>query len=234
MKNNLLEHIILYMIVACVGLVVATLSRISATSMGADNFTAFMVFLIVLAIALIFYLSIHVILEKLMLPWIGKRLSKIPYFKKRIKAKPIPNPIIEQKPIDKDQIRSEHLKVEMEKFSTTLVIAYEYTQKIFAPYLSNFDITRLCSYLTLYAEKKELSGITSIKPDNQLTTMDIYHFGWNIWNHFQVSDQMQMARFLKTVFAYTLHEVEDIETIKKKLKIFEPKCRIQIQENLSE
>jgi len=234
MKNNLLEHIILYMIVACVGLVVATLSRISATSMGADNFTAFMVFLIVLAIALIFYLSIHVILEKLMLPWIGKRLSKLPYFKKRIKAKPIPNPIIEQKPIGKDQIRSEHLQVEMEKFSTALVIAYEYTQKTFAPYLSNFDITRLCSYITFYADKKELRGITSIKPDNQLTTMDIYHFGWNIWNHFQVSDQMQMARFLKTVFAYTLREVEDIETIKKKLKIFEPKCRIQIQENLSE
>jgi hypothetical protein len=146
----------------------------------------------------------------------------------------IPIPVIEQKEMNKEHIRNEHLQAEIEKFYKTLEIAHEYTQKIFAPYLSDSEINSLCSYITLYVERKELKSIISIKPDNQLTTTDIYHFGWNIWNHFQVSDQIQMARFLKTVFPYTLREVEDIETIKKKLKIFEPKSKIQIRENLSE
>lgn len=233
MKKNLLELIILYSIVTCVSFAIATLSRIIAITMGADSFTAFMVFLIVLLIITIIYLSIHVILKKLLLPWIGKMLSKLPYFKNKTIKKPTPNLIIEQKSIDKNQIRSEHLQVVLEKFSTALEIAHEYTQKTFAPYLSNTDINRLCSYITIYAEKKEFRGIVSIKLDSQLTTIDIYHFGWNIWNHFQISDQMHMARFLKTVFVYTLRDVEDIETIKKKLKIFESKCRIQIKENLS-
>ncbi|MDR3046024.1 MAG: hypothetical protein LBU51_00205 [Bacteroidales bacterium] len=233
-KSSVLQYIILYATVACVALLLATLARISASSMGFDNFTTFMVFIIVLSIETIVYLSIHVILQELMLPCIGKGLSKIPYLKKRAKANPIPIPVIEQKEINKEQIRNEHLQSEIEKFNTALEIAHEYTQKTFAPYLSDSEINRLCSYITLSVERKELKSIISIKPDNQLTTTDIYHFGWNIWNHFQVSDQMQMAKFLKITFAYTFREVEDIETIKKKLKIFEPKCKIQIRENLSE
>lgn len=50
MKNNILEYIILYVMVACAALVIATLARIVATSMGLDGFTAFMAFIIVLAI----------------------------------------------------------------------------------------------------------------------------------------------------------------------------------------
>ena len=82
MKNNLLEYIILYVIVACVVLIIATLARLSATAMGFDSFTAFMVFIVVIAIQVVIYLSIHVFLQGLMLPWIGKGLSKIPYLKK--------------------------------------------------------------------------------------------------------------------------------------------------------
>jgi hypothetical protein len=86
MKNSLLQYIILYAIIACVALVLATLARISATSMGFDSFTSFMVFIIILVIEIIVYLSIHVFLQALMLPWIGKGLSKIPYFRMRIKV----------------------------------------------------------------------------------------------------------------------------------------------------
>ena len=164
-----------------------------------------------------------------MLPWIGKGLSKFPYFRNKM----TPTPNVKIKEIDREQIRNEHLQTKIEKFDMALKIALEYTQTTFAPYLIDANITLLCSHITLYAEQKELKNITPIKLDKQLTTIDIYHFGWNIWNHFQVSDQVQMARFLKTVFSHTLREVDDVETIKKKLKIFEPKCKIQIRENLS-
>ena len=234
MKNNLLEHIILYVIVACVALIIATLARISATAMGFDNFTTFMVFIVVIAIQVVVYLSIHVFLQNVMLPWIGKELAKIPYFKKRAKVNPIPIPATKQKKANNEQVRNEHLQAEMEKFDMTLKIAQEYTQKIFAPYLSDSDINRLCSYINIYAKKEELKRVVSIKLDDQLSTTDIYHFGWNIWNHFPKQDQIQMAEFLKIVFTHTFREVENTKTIKKKLKIFEPECIIQIQEDLSE
>ena len=89
MKNKILEYIILYVIVACAALVIATLARIFAVSMGFDGFTAFIVFLVVLAIQVIVYLSIHVVLQNLMLPWIGNGLTKIPYFRKKIEQRTV-------------------------------------------------------------------------------------------------------------------------------------------------
>ncbi len=49
MKNNILEYIILYVIVAYAAVVIATLTRVFAVSIGFDGFTAFIVFLVVLA-----------------------------------------------------------------------------------------------------------------------------------------------------------------------------------------
>ncbi|KAA6326187.1 hypothetical protein EZS27_024671 [termite gut metagenome] len=66
MKNGLLQYVILYAIVACVALLLATLARISTASMGFDSFTAFMAFIITLGIEVVVYLSIHVILQELM------------------------------------------------------------------------------------------------------------------------------------------------------------------------
>ena len=47
MKNNILQYIILYLLVACVALAIATLARMFAASMGFDSFTTFMVFIVV-------------------------------------------------------------------------------------------------------------------------------------------------------------------------------------------
>jgi hypothetical protein len=222
-----------------VALVIATLARISATAMGFDSFTTFIVFIIAFAILVVVYLSIHAFLQGLMLPWIGKGLSKIPYFRRKIKSTPntdeVSEIITEQEPVlSLDDIRSEQLQNKAKQQEEKLNIALDYTRKTFAPYVSDEHVELLCGNVKIYADKLGLENLQPIKINNDLVTIDIYHFGWNIWNHFQVSDQMQVARFLKIVFTHTFREVEDIETIKKKLKIFEPKCKIQIQENLSE
>ena len=59
MKNNRLEFIILYVLIASAALIIATLARISALSLGVDSFTAFMVFIVILAIEAAAYLSIQ-------------------------------------------------------------------------------------------------------------------------------------------------------------------------------
>ncbi|KAA6339618.1 hypothetical protein EZS27_012468 [termite gut metagenome] len=229
MKNSFLQYIILYAIVACFALALATLARMSAASMGFDSFTTFMVFIITLGIEVIVYLSIHVILQELMLPWIGRGLSKLPYIRNRIKVSILPI-------VDNNRIRAENSQSKVLEWDNAKAVAIQYTQTTFASFLADSEITRLCDYINLYAEKKEFRNVSPIKEVNQLTTTDIEHFGWNIWNHwrnFKVGKQDDIALFLKIVFAYTLREVE-VESIKKHLKDDELKGIIKIKEDISE
>jgi hypothetical protein len=85
----------------------------------------------------------------------------------------------------------------------------------------------------LYANKQNLTSIKPIKINNQLSSFDLYHYGWNIWNHFRIRKQDDIALLLKLAFAHTLRDVE-VETIKKHLKDDERKGIIKIRENIVE
>ena len=235
MKNNFLQYIILYVLVASVALVIATLVRIFATSIGFDSFTVFMVFIVVLAVQLVAYLSIHVFLQELMLPWIGRELSKIPYFRNRLKSSTptgeISENIAEQSSLE--DVRNEQLKNKDREQEEKLNIALNYTRKTFALYVSDENIEVLCGNLQLYANKLNLEKLHPIKTSKDLFTIDVSHFGWNIWNHFKVGKQIDIAHFLKDVFPEILKEVE-VETIKSHLKDDELKGLVKIQEALLE
>jgi len=235
MKNNILQYIILYMLIACVALAIAALARMFTVSMGFDDFTAFIVFIVVLGISVIVYLSIHVILQELMLPWIGKGLSKIPFFWNKMKSTPstekIQENIIEQPSLE--EIRKKQLQNKTKEQEEKLNIALNYTRKAFAPYVSDEHIEALCENLQLYANKLSLDKLQSVKTNKELSTIDIFHFGWNIWNHFKVSKQIDVAYFLKKVFSDILKDVE-VETIKSHLKDDELKGIIKIRESLPE
>jgi hypothetical protein len=220
MKNNVLEYIILYTLVISAALIIATLTRMSAISLGVDSFTAFIIFIVVLGIEAVVYLSIHVILQELMLPWIGKGLSKIPYFYK----KKIPTFNL----LNTDEIRKNNTDEKGEKLN----IAIHYTQKTFAPYANDDDIANLCDNIGLYVNKSNITNPKPIRINNQLTSLDIYHFGWNIWNHFKIGKQDDIASLLKSLFPHTLRDAET-ETIKKHLKDDERKGIIIIQENIT-
>ena len=233
MKNSNLEYIILYVLIACVALVIATLTRMVAASMGFDSFTLFMVFVVVLGIAVIVYLSIHVILQELMLPWIGKGLSKIPYFQNRINKLPTDEmPEIVTGESSLEYIRNEQIQNRAKDQEEKLNIALEYTRKTFAPYVSNEHIELLCNNLKVYANKLNPETLHPIKA-KELLPIDIFHFGWNIWNYFKIGKQIDIAHFLKKVFPNILKDAE-IETIKSHLKDEERKGIIKIKESLSE
>jgi hypothetical protein len=223
------------MLIACVALAIAALARMFTVSRGFDDFTAFIVFIVVLGISVIVYLSIHVILQELMLPWIGKGLSKIPFFRNKMKSTPstekIQENIIEQASLE--EIRNKQLQNKAKEQEEKLNIAFNYTRKTFAPYVSDEHIETLCENLQLYANKLSFDKLQSIKTNKELSTIDIFHFGWNIWNHFKVSKQIDVAYFLKKVFPDILKEVE-VETIKSHLKDDDLKGIIKICENLSE
>ena len=233
MKNSNLEYVILYVLITCVALVIATLARMVAASMGFDSFTIFIVFVIVLGIAVIVYLSIHVVLQELMLPWIGKGLSKIQYFQNRINKLPaieIQEDVIEQRSLE--DIRNEQLQNRVKEQEEKLNMALEYTRKTFAPYVSDEHIELLCNNVKIYTDKLNFKMLCPIKA-KELLPIDIFHFGWNIWNYFKIGKQMDIAYFLKKIFPDILKDAE-VETIKSHLKDEERKGIIKIKESLSE
>jgi len=232
MKNTNLEYIILYVLITCVALVIATLARMVAASMGFDSFTTFMVFIVVLGIAVIVYLSIHVILQELMLPWIGKGLSKIPYFRSKIKTPAIEIQETIPEPLSFEDIRNEQLQNRAKEQEEKLNIALKYTRKTFAPYVSDEHIELLCNNVRVYANKLSMETLYPVKT-KELLPIDIFHFGWNIWNYFKIGKQINIAHFLKIVFPNILKDAE-IETIKSHLKDDEKKGIIKIRESLSE
>ena len=245
MKNNILECIILYVIVACVALVISTLARMSAVLMGFDGFTAFMVFIIVLVILAIVYLSIHVVLQNLMLPWIGKGLAKIPYFRKKIEERQVSQiavePQIEEKEteidlsesdVSLDDIRNEQQQNIVKGQEEILNIALNYTRKSFALYLSDEDLDVLCQNVRAYMNRLDEKELKPVKV-KKLTALDLRHFGWNIWNYFKPRNQMDIANLLKIVFPDVFKGVE-VKSIKRHLKDDELKGVIKIRESLIE
>jgi len=68
-------------------------------------------------------------------------------------------------------------------------------------------LLKLCEYIELYSAKLPLSHVEPINIKG-LVALDLFHFGWNIWNHFRVGKQDEISQFLKQVFATTFKEVE--------------------------
>lgn len=97
-------------------------------------------------------------------------------------------------------------------------------------YVSGEDLDWLCNAVICYSNKEDIPDLRLIIT-RELSNLDLYHFGWNIWNHFRVTNQDTIANFLKTVFD-SLKDVEQ-ESIKAHLRDDEQRGIIKIQKNLS-
>ena len=231
------EYIILNILCGCAAIIIAGLARLSVLQLGLDSFSGMIVFFVTLAITLVVFLSIQLTLKNLMIPLIQKWLLKIPYFKRKIESrspvKELPeNATAQPPPLSLENIRNEHLQRKIKEQEEKLNIALNYTRKTFAPYVSDEHIELLCNNLKIYADKLDLKTLHPIKIGKELSTTDIFHFGWNIWNYFKAGKQVDIARFLKNVFPDILKDVE-VETIKSHLKDDELKGVIKIKESLS-
>ena len=243
-QNNLLQYIILYVIVACVALAIAALARMFTVSVGFDGFTAFIVFVVALAVQVVVYLSIQVVLQNMMLPWIGNGLAKIPYFRKKIEQRQVPqiviDPQIEEKKSEIDipesdvsleEIRNEQQQNIAKEQEDILNVALDYTRNSFALYFSDEYLDILCQNVRAYMNKLDEKELKPVKV-KELSALDLRHFGWNIWNYFKPRNQMDIANLLKIVFPDVFKGVE-VKSIKRHLKDDELKGVIKIQEKLS-
>jgi hypothetical protein len=217
-------------IVACVALAIAALARMFTVSVGFDGFTAFIVFVVALAVQVVVYLSIQVVLQNMMLPWIGNGLAKIPYFRKKIEEKEAKIDIPESD-VSLDDIRNEQQKNIAKEQEEVLNVALDYTRKSFALYLSDEDLNVLCRNIRAYMNRLDEKEFKPVKV-KELSALDLRHFGWNIWNYFKPRNQMDIANLLKIVFSDIFKDVT-AESIKSHLKDDELKGVIKIEEKLS-
>ena len=227
MKNKYYEYIIIYLSVAIVCFAIGLIVRVTVVTQGVDGFSANTIFWLVAGLGILAYCILTVLIQGLL----DKTVELL--FSKSKKGKEEKEELETAIPPSLDEIRAEKQRQLAQQYTEKLNTAIRYTQETLAPHISDTDMDQLCKNVEIYAAGNSIEDTTiqSIRVKD-LTTVDICHFGWNIWNHFDVTDQWGIARFLKVVFKEKLRDME-LKTIKKKLKIFEPNSTIQIQESLN-
>lgn len=231
------------LLIICGAMGIALLSlifRYLFLELGFDAFGANLVFIVIFVIGLIFYISYIEVIQRVIPPLFKRRKQIIENQDIILESDKVENiePTIESKleePLEVETsvindlyaIREKHQQDEIIRKQETLEVAIQYTRKTFAPFADDQNINRLCEYVIQYSTGKELKNVEPIRVKD-LQNVDLYHFGWNIWNHFRINKQEDIALFLKIVFARNLKDVE-IDTIRKKLTFDDGKFNILIQ-----
>ena len=223
--NKISEQHILHIVMAVAALTIAVAARFFCIRSGCDTGTANLIFIIVVGVEVILYM----ILMKVIISQFEKLIAW------RKDKKDVKEIVVESNNISSLSQESVHDQIVRERFEESIVIFQEYTQKSFGRYISSDEIKKLNEYIELFAKEQPLENtIPAQTPRHQVSNNDLYHFGWNMWNHFKNyrQDQTQecVVAWLKAVFA-NLNDVE-LSTIKGKLTIFDAKSKITIQKNI--
>lgn len=257
MNIKFFENVLKYgsVLVGCA--VVGIISRKIYIDSGGDDYTGTAIMWAVVSVLFIVYSGIMIILNEVSDSVIkNKRAKKIaeineieesPVISEQInfdhsveilETEEIPKPEeILELPMEEPLIKIEEIRtVKAEALSKVAEekknIALSYTREEFALYLSNANLDSLCESVSVYAVNGDFENLKSVLI-NGLTSLDLFHFGWNLWNHFRIRDQRETAVFLKTVFPETLKDIE-VESIKKHLKDDERKGIIKIKKDLTQ
>ena len=232
MQSKYFEYIIVYLSVLLACALIGIIVRFVFVSAGVDEFTATVIFWIVTGVGIILYSALMLLIDGLFTAIV----------KKFFPHKHSPSSLQKKKEVEQDldpnsiesefiqEIRVNQQRKQSDKSKEKLEIAISYTQQEFAPYVSDDDLIQLCQHITAYSEGNVLQNPQPVRV-TKLTSLDLYHFGWNIWKHFSIGKQDEVALFLKLIFAEALKDVEP-DTIKSHLKDDPRKGIILIQEKL--
>ena len=259
MNLKYFEYIVIYLSVLVVCVVVGALARISFIGKGGDEYSANIVFWSITALSILFYAIIILFLDVIIVgfrkifpkknnsknPTIDfiptKNHENITIAQRKIIDDNTANQLIEDskenienqtmEKVNLESIRKTQLQQKQQIESEKLQVAVDYTRNQFALYLKDEDLDALCDAVNLYAVKEDILNNMSIRTKD-LTNLDLYHFGWNIWNHFRPIKQEEISKLLKNVFV-SLDDI-DLESIKSHLKDEPKKGIIKIQENLAD
>ena len=221
------SHVILLAIVA--GLLVSMVARFVILAKGADTGTANLVFLIVLGICAIFYLTIITasssvadFIVRVFMPRIAR--------KKRREAEAEPaEPVAEQSAPDIERIKQEADKRLAEQQREKIALFQRYGQLTVGPYITPDELARLDCYIETYALNQPCPAELAPIHPQKLKNADLFHFGWNMAHYFGQLKQ-EVVPWLKSVFA----PLADLEDSYIKGKLYSPQTRQFIIPNIAD
>lgn len=245
MKIKYFEYIVIYLPVFLVCVLIGIVGRLVLLGKGADEYTANVFFWICVGFGILMFAILSLFLNELVVNILNRffKNKKTELPESQISNKnlekiseqqdTIINPeLSEYKIPDRNikQIREQQQSLIANNNQVKIDIAIHYTQKEFAFYTTDEDLKLLCDYVIMYAEKLDFDNIKPITVKD-LSNLDLYHFGWNLWNHFKPIKQEEISKLLKKVFL-ALEDIE-LDSIKSHLKDDPKKGIIKITDNLS-
>lgn len=226
------------------GLAIAIVIRYVLLNSNSDTGTANLFFILFLAAYFIFYLLYDEFFKQVFIFFKNLFKSKKNIYSSEIAVTEAElnlddrnslNPILiigKSEEISKlNEIESRRVNWEKERiylFNTNLEKFQNYTRIIFSPHVDDHDLKKLEESIIIYSNGDNIIDAVSVKTNN-LTKMDLFHFGWNMVNHFKKSKQ-EVAPWLKLVFT----DLKDLElsSITKKLKVESDKGTVKIIEDI--
>ena len=226
------------------GLAIAIIIRFALLNNNSDTGTANLFFILFLAAYFIFYLLYDEFFKQLFIFFENLIKSKKNIYNSEIDENEAEvfiddsdtlNPILTNEnskeilnSIDIEARRENWEKEKIYLFNTNLEKFQNYTRIIFSPHVNDQDLKKLEESIIIYSSGDNIIDPVSVKTNN-LTKMDLFHFGWNMVNHFKKSKQ-EVAPWLKFVFS----DLKDLElsSITKKLKVESDKGTIKIIEDI--
>ena len=225
-------YITVYLLLLIPTLSIALVTRIfSLKVMLLDGFSGNIIFLITCILCAVLYLIFKTTIDGYILPFLCK-CSKI----QLAVAESVTKEVTNQEPKQDANLPSyqEHYDAVAEKkrieAEETLQRVLDYTMSELVHDMNESDMMTLCNYIRefQFGAATDIAQTTTqrIRLTSDIKIIDLYHFGWNIGNQYNKSG-MEIAQFLKNVFAEKLYDTE-VTTIVRKLRM-SGTCRINIK-----
>ena len=225
-------YITVYLLLLIPTLSIALVTRIfSLKVMLLDGFSSNIIFLITCILCAVLYLIFKTTIDGYILPFLCK-CSKI----QLAVAESVTKEVTNQEPKQEANLPSyqEHYDAVAEKkrieAEETLQRVLDYTMSELVHDMNESDMMTLCNYIRefQFGTATDIVQTTTqrIRLTSDIKIIDLYHFGWNIGNQYNKSG-MEIAQFLKNVFAEKLYDTE-VTTIVRKLRM-SGTCRIKIK-----
>lgn len=224
-------YITVYLLLLIPTLSIALVTRIfSLKVMLLDGFSGNIIFLITCILCAVLYLIFKTTIDGYILPILCK-CSKIQLAIAESVTKEVTKPVTKQEanlPSYQEHYDAvaEKKRIEAEE---TLQKVLDYTMSELVHDMNESDMMTLCNYIRefQFGTASDIAQTTQrIRLTSDIKIIDLYHFGWNIGNQYNKSG-MEIAQFLKNVFAEKLYDTE-VTTIVRKLRM-SGTCRIKIK-----
>ena len=224
-------YITVYLLLLIPTLSIALVTRIfSLKVMMLDGFSSNIIFLITCILCAVLYLIFKTTIDGYILPFLCKCSQN-----QLAVAESVTKEVTNQEPKEEANLPSyqEHYDAVAEKkrieAEETLQRVLDYTMSELVHDMNEPDMMTLCNYIRefQFGTASDIAQTTQrIRLTSDIKIIDLYHFGWNIGNQYNKSG-MEIAQFLKNVFAEKLYDTE-VTTIVRKLRM-SGTCRIKIK-----